>query len=82
MDKYFEMECISCGVPYLITRTFQQSLRRSKATFHCPNGHQASYTRTPEDDLRHELAQKDMKIRNLEWDLSQANKALTKKKRK
>src|SRR6266404_914233 len=36
-------ECLTCGITFAITATFEKHLRRTQRFFHCPNGHAQSY---------------------------------------
>ena len=48
-------ECCNCGVWFAVPRSLMGSLRRTKTTFYCPNGHPQSYTRSEADKLRDKL---------------------------
>lgn len=65
MGPLHEEHCIACGVRFGIDEQFQVSLKRSKATYYCTNGHGMSYIKSEAEDLREELGKKDARIENL-----------------
>lgn len=54
-----EMEahaCGQCGILYAAPKHWWDARRQDKKSIFCPNGHQASYHQTTEDQLRQKLA--------------------------
>lgn len=64
-------ECCNCGVVFAVSNDLQDSWRKTKRTFHCPNGHAQSYTESTAERLQREL---DAAKRDVEW---QKNRAAT-----
>ena len=74
-QTFFLENCCACGVSFLMPVTLNRSLRNTKASFYCPNGHGQSYTRSTADKMREEnnrmkqrLAQKDDEIKKKQQD--------------
>jgi len=42
--NYVELSCNNCGIIFFLSDKHVNTLRESKATFYCPNGHSLSYT--------------------------------------
>jgi hypothetical protein len=38
-DTFEVFHCANCGVPYAVTKDFEQRRRSDKKSFYCPNGH-------------------------------------------
>lgn len=78
-DKTYELQtCITCGCDFLISTILGEQLRKNRNTFHCPNGHSQSYTKSTADYLQDkldamtkELDIKQERINNLWQDLEQ-----------
>ena len=52
------LACGACGAPLALTEAMQKELRRTHATFWCPNGHTRHYpAETEEERLRSALAE-------------------------
>lgn len=62
MIDYSKEECIHCGVAFYFPTTCKDFKKKKKETFYCPNGHSMVYTKSIEDDLREELAKKNIEI--------------------
>lgn len=51
--------CYKCGMPFGMTRDYNDQKRRDRTSFHCPNGHAQVYAgKTEEQKLREQLADK------------------------
>lgn len=48
-------ECCTCGMVFAMPEHFQKQMRKTKAYFHCPNGHAQHYNQSDADKLRKEL---------------------------
>ena|SRR3990167_2056705 len=83
------IECCTCGVIFAVLEEFNASLRQTKQGFYCPNGHPQSYTKSPADKLRKELAAKEQALAwekeraaSLDKQLARERKATTRLKRR
>lgn len=77
---YVEEDCCNCGVSFFITSSLYRSLKRTKNTFYCPNGHAQSYRQSEADELKEQLIQKNNLISSLQSEITNCNK--NKRKRK
>lgn len=50
------VECCQCGVPFAMPQELNQSLRKTKSIFFCPNGHDQIYSKSTADILREKIA--------------------------
>jgi hypothetical protein len=86
LETFEVIECAACGVPFAITKRFNDGRRESKEQFYCPNGHTLSYKESPADLLRRDrdrlaqsIAEKDDEIareRAMRQDAIRSNTAL------
>jgi len=71
--------CANCSVPFWITESHDDRLRRDHISFYCPNGHFQSYLGKTHEQQIQEITQK----KNTEiWNLERQIKQLTRKPRK
>ena len=82
MRNFIEIECINCGILFGMSETFNLNLRKSKANFHCPNGHGMSYIKSTEEFQAEHLDQKRKEIFRLETEIQRLERQLKSKSRK
>ena len=60
----FEIEhCCNCGMPFAMTREFQQRRLKKRDAFYCPKGHAQHYTgKSQEQRLKEQLARKQREL--------------------
>lgn len=63
---YTTIECCSCGVDIAMSNAMMSSVKETKKTFYCINGHGQSYTKSTSDELRDTITKKNNEINRLE----------------
>lgn len=59
-------ECPRCGVRFAMPANLIASLRETKATFYCPNGHGQSYRGSETERLKRELEAAKLRVQRAE----------------
>jgi hypothetical protein len=59
-------ECPTCGVRFAMPLNMLRTLRETKGTFYCPNGHQQSFAESSTVRLRRELEQTQERLKQAE----------------
>ncbi len=54
--------CCSCHVPFAFTNEHYDRLKKTGEWFYCPSGHKQHYSKTTEQSLREQLAERDAQI--------------------
>lgn len=71
-------DCLVCGIVFMVPARFQMHAQQQGSSFHCPNGHSLSYTKSEVQKLREQvsdLAKKNSEITLKFWaEQSRANK--------
>jgi hypothetical protein len=81
---YVEETCINCGIVFPMRESHISQLRRSEATFYCPNGHGQVYKAGPTeaDKLRVEINRLRSEIADYQRWLSESNAKLSNERKK
>jgi len=53
---FFIETCCTCGIPFGVSKDFNEECRRMGKSFFCPNGHTQSYGKSAADIVREEKA--------------------------
>lgn len=56
------LECGVCGIQFAMPRTMYDKARKDGSWFYCPNGHNVHYSETENDQLKKELAAKQVEV--------------------
>lgn len=60
--NYIAHECITCGIDWYMSSTFDDKRKGDKNPFFCPNGHSQIYSKSTEEYLKETIAEKERKI--------------------
>jgi len=63
--EFVTVDCYKCGVMFAVDKQLDAAWRRDKTTFHCPNGHGQSYSKSTAEILQEKIAEKDRRITDL-----------------
>src|SRR5579859_292105 len=73
--EFFQEECCSCHMVFLMTADFQKAMKATGATFYCPAGHNQHYTKTDLQVLRERLERSEREAAQLREAKSGAERA-------
>lgn len=65
--------CLTCGVVYAVPTTFTAARKKTKASFHCPNGHAMHYEGDSPEKLREKITNLENQVKDLEKKLKASN---------
>ena len=82
MRNFIEIECCNCGVIFMVSEGLNDNWKKTKATFHCPNGHGQSYTKSTEENLREMLEFKRKRITDQDIEIARLERKLNLKLKK
>ncbi len=76
------IECCNCGVLFAVSEELRLNWLKTKDTFHCPNGHPQSYTKSTAETLQEKLNAKDKQMVEMNDKIYSLQAELNKKNRK
>ncbi len=72
-----QAECASCGIPFAMPTSLEESLRKSGGTFFCPNGHNLTYGDGENEELKKQVKYQGSSIRNQYEQIERQGKSIS-----